>query len=121
MGGLSREKILAALHAPPGPPLEVTAKFLRMHVADNEPDDIRRQIRHAAAPPALLLRRRLVALEALLAHPPPAETLITLVEDQGGKILHEPRAAEAMSYLKWLRELIREALMERGIDPDSID
>ncbi|MFN8510613.1 MAG: hypothetical protein U0Z75_08710 [Deinococcaceae bacterium] len=112
MGGLNREEVLRILNGLQGSPLEDAAKFLRMFVLDNETDDIRHEIDEAARPPALLLRRGLTAIDALLAKPPPADTLIELLEEQGGLVLQPPQAEHALHELRQLAATIREALLK---------
>jgi hypothetical protein len=105
------EGLRARANRPSPPPLEQVRTFLRGHVADAESlDEVRADLASLAEVNAGTVRRIAEAITALLADPPPAGVLATLVAWDGNWVLEDDTSdALAARWLGDLSDLVRGA------------
>ncbi|ALG10332.1 hypothetical protein [Kibdelosporangium phytohabitans] len=106
-------EILRARASQPAPPaLEQVRSFLRGYIADSDGlDEVRTELTRMAEINRETVRRKAVAIETLLADPPPPGTLAPMVAVDGNWVLDDETSdAAAAAWLADLASLIREVL-----------
>lgn len=106
------DKLRARASQPPAPALDQVREFLRGYIADSDGiEDVRTELVRMAEVNRESVRRKAVAIEDLLAAPPPPGTLATLVAVDGNWVLDDETSdAAAAAWLSDLATLIREIL-----------
>lgn len=106
------DKLRARASQPPAPPLDQVREFLRGYIADASGlDDVRTELVRMAEVNRETVRRKAVAIEDLLAAPPPPGTLATMVAVDGNWVLDDETSdAAAATWLASMATLIREIL-----------
>ncbi|MBU2669841.1 hypothetical protein KOI35_40660 [Actinoplanes bogorensis] len=93
-------------------PVEKVGWLLRAHVADTDgPAEIREELGMTARHSARSLNQALEAIDTLLTHEQPPNTLLYLVAGDGGRPLDDdPTDRGAAAYLRELAVMVREAI-----------
>ncbi len=117
-----RAMLRAKMDAPPAPPLEAAAKFLRSFFADNNWEEAEEELvsRVTINPRSVLAG--LAGMEGLLADPPAEEgVLYNLVMWDANKGLdYDPTDAGATAWLQEVAEMVREILGDKQPPRPSI-
>jgi hypothetical protein len=106
------DKLRAQANQPPPPALDQVRSFLRGYIADSDSlDEVRTELVRMAEINRETVRRKAIAIETLLADPPPPGTLATMVAIDGNWVLDDETSdTAAASWLADLASLIRGVL-----------
>lgn len=107
-----RAMLQAKLNAPPDPPLEAAAKFLRSFFADDSWEEAKERLTKLASRNTRAILAGLAGVEGLLADPPAEKgALYDLVMwDANTSLDHNPTDEGAAIWLKEVAEMVREVL-----------
>jgi hypothetical protein len=100
------------LNAPAAPPLEATAKFLRIYCVDAaDMEEIREHLTRMAAINQRTILQGIAGIEALLENPPSEEgTLANLVAWEANWVLEQPDDEGAKDWLRTILQLAKDVL-----------
>ncbi|GAA1344156.1 hypothetical protein [Saccharothrix algeriensis] len=110
------DKLRARANRPLPPALDQVRSFLRGYLADADGlDDVRAELARTAQVNRETVRRNAVAIDSLLADPPPPGVLAALVAVDGNWVLDDETSdTAAAAWLAGLADLVREVLEPGG-------
>jgi hypothetical protein len=107
-----RDKFQTRLNAPMLPPLDATAKFLRIYCADAaDMEEIRQHLTRMAAINQRTILQGISGIEALIDSPPSENgTLADLVSWEANWVLEQPDDEGAKDWLRTILQLAQDVL-----------